>query len=165
MDKPALKQFGELTLDDFDRHPVWVSCHVIDYDEPWYEETDEETFRPWIGSLPVDPAETMFLVRAEFRTANGRALEGFLTPSEDENLGQQQPQVFISSRRFGFWGGMFGVPATERAAFYEALGFRSEEIFPIAYSASPNLAAGVIAGTLGGFYRMPDFKSPAVMEQ
>ena len=165
MDKPALKQFGELTLNDFERHPVWVSCHVIDNDEPWYEETDEETFRPWIGSLPVDPAETMFLVRAEFQTANGRRLEGFLTPGEDENLGQIQPQVFIGSRRFGFWGGMRGVPAAERVSFYEALEARSEDVFPISFSASSGLASGVITGSLGGFYRRPDFKVAAVMEQ
>ena len=41
-DKPELKQFGELLPADFDRQPVWVGVHTADYDEPWYEETDEE---------------------------------------------------------------------------------------------------------------------------
>lgn len=54
--KPLLRQFGDLTPADFKAHPVWVNCHVIDYDESWYEETDEETFRPWLKSTPVDPA-------------------------------------------------------------------------------------------------------------
>lgn len=49
MEKPELKQFGDLTHEDFDRHPVWIGCHVADYDELWYEDTDEETFRPWTG--------------------------------------------------------------------------------------------------------------------
>ena len=44
MEKPGLKQFGELVPADFERHPVWIGCHVADYEEPWYEETDEETF-------------------------------------------------------------------------------------------------------------------------
>jgi hypothetical protein len=41
--KPALKQFGDLALEDFELHPVWVQCHTFDYNEPWYGETDEET--------------------------------------------------------------------------------------------------------------------------
>jgi len=35
--KPLLRQFGDFTPADFEAHPVWVNCHVIDYDEPWYE--------------------------------------------------------------------------------------------------------------------------------
>jgi hypothetical protein len=49
--KPELRQFGSLTAEDFERIPVWLACHVADYDEPWYDETDEETFRPWSGDL------------------------------------------------------------------------------------------------------------------
>src|SRR5260221_9118267 len=40
---PLLKQAYDLIPDDLAHHPVWVSCHVVDYDEPWYEETDEAT--------------------------------------------------------------------------------------------------------------------------
>ena len=42
--------------DDFATHPVWVSCHSVDYDEPWYDGTDEETFRPWLSEIPVADA-------------------------------------------------------------------------------------------------------------
>ena len=55
MSPPTLKQFGDLSPLDFDASPVWVQCHIIDYDEPWYDDTDEETFRPWDRALPVDP--------------------------------------------------------------------------------------------------------------
>jgi hypothetical protein len=68
-----------LTADDFERLPIWLHCHVVDYDEPWYEETDEETFRPWTGPLPVAP-ESHFLVRADFTAADGSRFVGFLTP-------------------------------------------------------------------------------------
>lgn len=47
MSKPELKQIGALSLSDFLRHPVWVGVHTRDTDEPWYDETDEETYRPW----------------------------------------------------------------------------------------------------------------------
>jgi hypothetical protein len=61
--KPELKQFGDLTPADFERHPVWIACHWEDEGEPWYDETDEATFRPWTGALPAAPSEGMFLVR------------------------------------------------------------------------------------------------------
>lgn len=63
--KPILKQFGDLTPADFADHAVWVSVHTLDYDEPWYDDNDEETFRPWTGKLPVAPQDGMFLVRAK----------------------------------------------------------------------------------------------------
>ena len=81
--KPNLKQFGDLTPADFVEHPVWASVHTLDYDEPWYDETDEETFRPWIGELPVSPEDGMFLVRAKLTLADGRVLDGFITPQHD----------------------------------------------------------------------------------
>jgi len=107
---------------DFEHHPVWVSCHVFDYDEPWYDDTDEETFRPWLEPLPVDPSKTTFLARASFRLADGREFGGFVTPSSSLDLGLQQPSIDVGGRFFAFWGGMPGVSSEEREAFYRAVG-------------------------------------------
>ena len=30
LSKPELKQFGDLSPGDFDRHPVWIGCHTAD---------------------------------------------------------------------------------------------------------------------------------------
>jgi hypothetical protein len=38
--RPNLKQFGQLIPADLASHPVWVSCYGVDYDEPWYDETE-----------------------------------------------------------------------------------------------------------------------------
>jgi len=78
--KPELRQFGSLTRADFDRCPAWIGCHTFDYDEDWYDDTDEETFRPWDGELPVDPAMGMFLVKSSFELRNGAVYTGFITP-------------------------------------------------------------------------------------
>src|SRR4029453_10996720 len=88
---PELRQFGTLTPNDFIRSPVWVQCHIIDHDEPWHNQTDEETFRPWAGAVPVDPQEAMFLVRATFELADGTKLSGFVTPAQVQELGMMQP--------------------------------------------------------------------------
>ncbi|HET7292718.1 MAG TPA: hypothetical protein VFM88_09845, partial [Vicinamibacteria bacterium] len=142
--RPELKQFGDLTPADFERHPVWIGCHTADYDEPWYEETDEETFRPRIGALPADPSEGMLLVRATAALADGSRLPGFLTPAfEADDLGPLQPQVFVGGRMFSFWGGMFGVPDEARRQFYRAVGKPAEAVFPMEVAAEPALCSGV----------------------
>src|SRR5262249_48738508 len=63
--------FGELTAEDFAQHPVWISVHGLDEEEPWYDEDgcNEETFRPWTGALPVSPEEGLLLVAAIFTVA------------------------------------------------------------------------------------------------
>lgn len=154
MKTPELKQFRDLLQTDFDRHPVWIGCHTADYDEPWYEETDEETFRPWNGPLPAGPSEGMLLVRSMIHLADGTAFPGFVTPAFDEgDLGIQQPQVFVGGRRFGFWGVMVGIPVADRRAFYAALGKLPEAVFPLRFAAAPGLAIGFADGDVAGFYR------------
>jgi hypothetical protein len=154
MTRPELKQFGDLTAADFERHPVWIECHVADYDEPWYEETDEETFRPRTGDLPADPAEGMLLVRATIRLRDGTTLPGCVTPTFEANdLGTQQPQLFVGNQRFYFWGGVPGVPAKERERMYAALGKKADEVFPLRFEVDPTVSVGATSGEVQGFYR------------
>src|SRR4051812_36598033 len=149
----SLEQFGELTALDFDRHPVWIAAHGADEGEPWYEETNEETFRPWVGVLPVSPSEGMLLVRATLELRDASRYPGFVTPAFNEDLGALQPQIFVGDRRFGFWGGMFGVPSAKRQELYAALRKGPGAIFPLRFSADADLATGVVAGHVDGFYR------------
>lgn len=159
-DRPELVQFGDLTPDHFARHPVWIQCHVVDYDEPWYEETDEETFRPRGGPLPADPSEGMLLARAAFVFADGSRHDGFLTPAIPgdpmELLGLMQPQLFLPDGALGgFWEGVMARGEAEHAAFYRALGKTASDVFPVDCSASPELVGGIAQATLRGFYSMP----------
>lgn len=156
MSKPELRQFAELTESDFERHPVWIACHNADYDEPWYEDTDEQTFRPRTGALPAEPSEGMLLTRATFRLADGSRYSGFVTPAFEDDLGIQQPQVLIGGKPFGFWGGMFGVPAQQRKAFYAAIGRSADAVFPLRFSVDPGLATGATNGVVEGFYKRGD---------
>src|SRR3569833_920819 len=65
--KPKLKQFGDLCPADFDHYPVWIACHNEDQAEPWFDEMDEDTIRPWTGALPVSPSDGILLVRSGFQ--------------------------------------------------------------------------------------------------
>ena len=173
--RPELVQFGDLTPGHFERHPVWVQCHVVDYDEPWYDDTDEETFRPWLEPLPADHGDGMLLVRADFILADGTRLQGFVTPlpplqpaKGDDALGYQQPQLFLpSGQRRAFWYGGMPVPAEDKDELYTALGRAVAEVFPIRFEAQPGLTTGITAGTLAGFYHRSHswFRSRVVVER
>jgi hypothetical protein len=103
--KPELKQFGELSPADFERHPVWIACHTEDFVEPWFNEADEETFRPWTDALPVGPSDGMLLVRARFELHDGSHYDGFLTPAFKEGeIGALHPHLFAGGQSFGFSG-------------------------------------------------------------
>lgn len=153
---PHIKPFSEIVASDFEEHPVWVSCHSVDYDEPWYDEVDEEACRPWTGSLPVDPEEDMYLVRASCTLADGSVHAGFLTPSVEADMGTMQPHMFADNQRYGFWGGMLGVPKRERKKFYKLLGLKAKSVFPIHMEADSKLASGLVAVKVEGFYKMPE---------
>lgn len=151
MSTPELKQFGELDAEDFQRHPVWIGCHTADYGRPWYEDTDEETFRPYSGKLPVDPSEGVLLVRAVIELKDGSRYPGFMTPGS--GLGTQQPQIFVDERRFGFWGGIAGIVEQVQQELYAALEKEPGAIFPLRFVADPGLATGIVEGQVDGFYR------------
>lgn len=168
MRRPELKQFAELEAEDFERHPVWAGCHAADSGKSWYHDTDEETFRPWTGELPADPARGIFLVRAVIELHDGTRHSGFVTPAAEEwdkgpdgrpafkhthILGTQQPHMFVGEQQFGFWGGMLGVSAADQRELYAALGKSPNLIFPLTFTADPGLAKGLASGQVEGFYR------------
>jgi hypothetical protein len=167
--KPELKQFGTFTQADFERFPIWANVHSLDYDEAWYDETDEETFRPWSGELPVDPSLGMFLVRSQISLVDDTQFMGFITPAvgsgevSENELGLVQPYLFSEGGTLvTFWGGMFGFSEEAKKATYDLLGRSASQIFPIRFRAENGLAKGKQAGEIRGFYKVIDFQSQKV---
>ena len=150
-DRPNLKQFGQLVPVDLLTHPVWVSCHSVDHDEPWYDDTDEETFRPWLNEIPV-AADEMYLVACEFAMADGSRHQGFATPAlEPDDLGLIQPQIFSpSGKRHAFWLGMFR-RQEEITGFYTEFAKRPSSVFPVRFGALPRLTTAFCSGVIQGF--------------
>lgn len=152
MNAPILKQFSGLAAQDFDSHPIWIGCHTVDYDQPWYDDTDEETFRPRPSPLPADPSEGMLLVRATATLWDGSQLSGFLTPAlKTGDLGTMQPHVFVAGRMWGFWGGILGVPEAKRRAFLNAAAKTVEQVFPVRFEAPRELSNGVVRVEVTGW--------------
>jgi len=150
--KPELKQFGDLRSADFDRYPVWIACHTGDFGEPWFDETDEETFRPWTSALPVGPSDGMLFVRAIFVLRDGSHHEGFLTPAfKVGDLGAMQPQIFNRRPEIQILGWYVWVPAISERASTRRSGM-PRCYLPIQFSAVPGVASGVVSGRVEGFY-------------
>jgi len=183
---PELKQIADLTESDFQRHPVWVGVHNMDYGKPWYDSSDERTHRPHAEPQPVAAERGSVLVRASFRLSDGDRYFGFVraaspnwdvplrpgmaTPSSLSGghsahalLGIQQPHIFVAQETFYFWGGVAGIPPGKRQRFYAAIGKPAEAIFPIAFAADSDLATGLTDGEVHGFYRMV-LGQPTVLE-
>ncbi len=59
----------------------------------------------------------------------------------------------MGERKFSFWGGRRGISREMRDEFYDAVRQCPEEIFPIPFSANPNVVGGIADGELHGFYR------------
>jgi hypothetical protein len=149
-----LRQVPELSPADFAEYPVWIACHVVDYDEPWYDDTDEATVRPWTEPLPVDPSISFLLVRARVVLRDDTEYVGFVTPATGGDLGDSQPHAFVAGRLISFWGGQFGVPEEMRRAFYAGVAKTPSDIFPLRVIASPDLVRGGYGTEVLGFYRM-----------
>lgn len=81
---PEMKQEYDLTPADFERQPVWVGVHNLDTDEPWYEQSDEEPFRPWTGPLPFAEKIGIALVKATFVLTDGSVYPGYCRAVADD---------------------------------------------------------------------------------
>lgn len=156
--RPELVQFGSLKAAHFERCPVWVAAHTVDYEAEWYEEIDEETFRPWDGPLPVDPGKGMFLVRSSMTLPDGTVLRGFVTPQRDSDapaLGTLQPHVFLQSgQMIGFWAGILGWSPERKRKTCDLLARESSDLFPMQFAAEDGLSQGRGAGVVEGFYSL-----------
>ena len=81
---PEPKQREHLSLTDFQRSPVWVGVHNLDFAEPWHEDADEDTYRPWTGSLPVPAKPGIVLVAASFDLCDGSCYEGYVRATPED---------------------------------------------------------------------------------
>ena len=174
MDKPELKQLADLSPRDFARYPVWLGVHNYDSDEEWYDESDEETFRPWTKLLPFNEARGFALLPASFNLADGSVFQGFFRSTREDRdappgsdqpswsslhggsprsiLLLQSPEIFVGDRALDF---QLRVPRLRHEAistFYFALRKAPGEVFPVTFTANGNLASGAVDGTIDGFF-------------
>jgi len=173
---PEMKQESDLVPGDFQHHPVWIGVHHYDADQPWYEKSDEETFRAWDGKLPFSEDKGTALVAAHFDLADGSVYSGYCravpkswdvpqSPAPSWSvwhggsplsvLALLNPTIFIDDHPFNFH---LGIPDRRRdrvKRFYAAIEKKPAEVFPLHFAMSQGLFKGVITGKLDGFFYFP----------
>ena len=176
-----MKQQDDLAPADFERHPVWIGVHNYDSDEPWYEQSDEQTFRPWTEPLPFAEVRGIALVAATFELADGSIYSGYCQAvREDWDLPRPparswsamhggtklsllallNPTIFFDRRPFNFH---LGIPERRKnriRQFYAAVGKKLADVFPLRFAANNGLATGIASGKLEGFFYFPMGREP-----
>ena len=152
------RQVYELTPSDLERFPVWEFA----LDEEGEEGQDEATVRPYESNGPLNPADSMFIVRASLTLADGTRLKGYLTPPTRAEMGLStlQPAVVVPGGQVSFWCGMVVPPPAKIAKSYALLGKASPaRVFPLRFESDVDLIGGPIAGEVPGFLILEDFKT------
>jgi hypothetical protein len=143
---PIRKRVGDLAPSDLQDYPTWE--FAIDEEG---EGGDEETVRPRPEVEFVDPAESLFIVRAEFVAADGTRLDGFVSPHEKRHVAHVQPTIVTDKAHVLFWFGIVPPTRAELNASYSALGKAPEELFPLRYRAVVEHAGSELEGEINGF--------------
>jgi len=156
--KFLIKIFKDMTLSDFEEYPIWINCHLIDYEQPWYDETREDYFRPWFGYLPIIPGNMIFLVKSNLTCFDGTTYNGFITPTEEKPkditkaLGTIQPHIIHPSGKLvNFWYGLLKPSKEYLDKQYKLLEKTADKIFPIKFEVEKGLTKGIESGEIPGF--------------
>ena len=143
---PIRKQVGDLTPSDLKEYPTWE--FAIDEEG---EGGDEETVRPRQEVKFVEPAEGLFIVRAEFAAADGTRFDGFVSPHEERHVAHAHPTIVTDKAHVPFWSGIVRPTQAHLDASYSALGKAPEELFPLRYRAVVEHAGSELEGEINGF--------------
>lgn len=157
-DSHIRKQVYDLNVEDFNEHPVWEFAH----DEEGEEGQDEVTVRPFEQQGLLDPARSMFVIRAQLTLADRTRLWGYLTPpaQHGSDLGTIQPVAMAPQGQVSFWCGVVAPGANSVTAMYALMGKSSAtEVFPVAFRSDIALVGGPVHGQVSGFLVIEDFNA------
>ncbi len=159
MTKPIFRNYDDIGPSELASFPVWVCCHLTDYDEPWYEDVDDEAYRAWTDTSPIGK-DTVAIVAASFRTNTGTLLHGFIETwgdSSGNTVLDLKPTIFdADGQRISFWHGatyQFGTDHLDDsiARFERLLGGPMADQFPVHVDVKPNVIGVVLAEKFPGF--------------
>lgn len=170
---PLLKQDDELTVEDLEQHPVWMSVHGEDEDEKWYSRCDETTVRPWVGLLPVDPdkEERTLILAATFAAPIGSqfsgailaiAAAGIANKTSAQLASEIQPRIFVDGSPYYFWGGRVGTTISSQARFASLVDASRRDVFPLRFFVRRGLTNGLDSGLIENFYRISADDQPGI---
>jgi hypothetical protein len=157
---PIRKQVTALLPGDIKRFPIWEYA----LDEEGEEGQDETTVRPRPDLKRAEPHEGLFVVAAEFVTADGTRFDGFASPHEEAHVGYTQPTIVTDQGQVNFWFGLFPPKPAAIARAYHTLGKTAPELFPLRYRALVEHAGAILDGELPAFLHYKSRQDKEVAE-
>ena len=156
------RQVYELTPKDLGDYPIWEFA----LDEEGEEGQDEATVRPWDGTMPLDPSDGMFVVKASLVLADGTRHLGYLTPpvQGDDSIDTVQPVIVTDQWQLMFWHGVMAPTRESIQQAYALLGRKAEQVFPVRYSSEVSLVGGPVSGLISGFLHYRSFSDQTIVE-
>jgi hypothetical protein len=153
------KQVSDLRPDDLARYPIWEFA----LDEEGQEGQDEETVKPRPDLERANPAEGLFIVRADFVAADGTRFDGYVSPDENAHIRFTRPTMVTPDGQVQFWFG--GVPPRpgKLEASYQLLRKSPAELFPIYYRACAEHDGAALDGAIAAFMHLESMGSQDVV--
>jgi len=153
------KQVYELRPDDLATASIWEFA----LDEEGLPGQDEATVKPRADLERADPGDGLFVVRAEFVSADGTRFDGYVSPQHEAELGWIQPTVVTMTGQVGFWLGAFPPRPGHLDEAYAIVGKTAGELFPIRYRAVVEHGGVPLEGELDGFMHLESVRSENVI--
>jgi hypothetical protein len=157
---PIRKQIADLLPSDLEQYAIWE----LALDEEGEEGQDEETVRPRPDLRHADPADGLFVVRAELVARDGTRFTGFVTASEEDALSALQPTIVTARGQVRFWLGLHGPRPGEIEDAYELLAKPAGRLFPLRFRTLVPVAGRTPAGAIGAFLRLRSSSDHGVVE-
>lgn len=121
------KPIDELRPEDLAAFPIWEFAS----DEEENEEQDETWVRP-VSAKAIGPDLYSLSVAADFHTASGQVLGGFVGVTTAEEFECSHGVLLHAGNYLFIPSGEFEV--AERSAFANALGMETAQVFPLRFS-------------------------------
>jgi hypothetical protein len=156
------KQVYELTVQDFQDHPIWEFCP----EEVGANGQDEATVRPTEKRELSGELAGSCVVAANVKFADGSSGAGYLYNNDEARIGFVQPNLFVGNAQINFWlGSLKFLPnAPQRIPnHYKTIGKGKEAIFPLTFESAASVDGRVLRVVLQGFMARGLDKIPVVL--
>lgn len=161
------KLYDNLSERDLLRSPVWVDCHLVDYERWWYELVGEEWVRPLQKGEAIQQ-HGVYFERCTIIDRFSREHMGMVdrcvgrprsagVRSVSDWLLDLMPMVIRGKQKIGFWGGLshqLGLDFIRRdvAALREILELSGSELFPLEVRTRKGPFGDELSVVIDGFY-------------
>ena len=162
-DREIYKTSFEITANDFENNPIWENYITINSHQ---ESETTDTFTPHLDNVAIDPDKGYFLVTANFELADRSKYKGYVSPRsgrfDSTKIASLNPTIFVNNKRITFWSGVNEVDSLSLFEFYQTIGKKRRDVFPITFFVDAKLQTGMQTGTINGIGYCTDYKCDSI---